>query len=167
MKVIENKKLFGKINLMDLLIILALLIVGLVAYKVVFKSETAVTIGAKYFTTTCTIKLEELPVGASTYLEAGADVYDNETNVYIGKLVSATSGDYVKIIANKETNEFVETKVPNKETVYVTVEVNVSDQGADLITANNYYVKVGKYVNIRSKNFAGGGYVTLIEREAK
>ena len=167
MKIIENKKLFGKVNLMDIIIIAVILVAGIIVYNIVFSSETSVNVGAQYFTTTCTIKLDDLPVGASEYLLTGADVYDNETNVYIGKLIEAKSGDYNMIKTNYEAGEFVETKVPNRETVYATVEVAVSDQGADLVTANNYFIKVGKYVSIRCQNFAGGGYITFVDREAK
>lgn len=167
MKIIENKKLFGKINVMDILLLLIILIIGIIAYKVVFQSETAVSIGAKYFTTTCTLRLDGMPKGSSKYLQVGADVYDNETNVYIGKLVEAKSGDYVSIRTNHETESFVESKIPNQETVYLTLEVSVSDQGADLVTANNYYIKVGKAISIRSNQFAGGGYITTIDREGK
>jgi len=165
MKIIENKKLFGKINMMDIALLLVILVVGLVAYKVVFKSETAVSLGAKYFTTTCTMRLDALPEGASEYLEIGADVYDNETNTYIGKLVAAQSGDYATIRTNKENSTFVATKIPNQESVYLTVEVSVSDQGSDLITADNYYIKVGKAISVRVANFAGSGYITTIARE--
>lgn len=167
MKIIENKKLFGKINLMDILLLAIILVAGVVIYNVVFSSETTVNIGAQYFTTTCVIKLDDLPVGASEYLLSGADVYDNETNVYIGKLVESRSGDCITIRQDKETKKFVESKIPDKESVYMTLEVNVSDQGADLVTANNYFIKVGKYVSVRCHNFAGGGYITFVDREAK
>ncbi|MBO5142557.1 MAG: DUF4330 domain-containing protein [Clostridia bacterium] len=167
MKVIENKKLFGKINLMDVLILIVIFAVVAIGYKVVFKSKTTVNVGAKFFTTTCIMKIEDMPIGSTNYLNVGADVYDNETNVYIGKLIDFKSGDYNVIKANKETNEYVEVKIPNKENVYLTIEVDVSDQGADLVTSNNYYVKVGKYLSIRSSNFAGGGYMTFVDREAK
>ena len=165
MKIIENKKLFGKINLIDILIVIVFLVAALVVYKVLFESETTVSIGAKYYTTTCTIRIEALLEGASQYLEIGAPVYDNETNVYVGKLLDARSGDYKVIKVNQETDEFIEVAMPGYETIYATVEVNVSDQGADLITADNYYIKVGKYINLRTGNLAGGGYITTIERE--
>lgn len=167
MKIIENKKLFGKINLMDVILLCIILVIGVVAYKVVFKSETAVSLGAKYFTTTCTMKLDALPEGATEYLDAGAYVYDNETNTYIGRLVEVKSGDYFTTRTNKETNTFINSKIPNQETAYLTVEVSVSDQGADLVTADNYFIKVGKAISIRSGNFAGSGYITTIAREEK
>lgn len=165
MKIIEDKKLFGKINVIDIGIAVVLLIAALLVYRIVFQSETTVSLGAKYFTTTCTLRLDEMPEGASNYLTVGSDVYDNETNVYIGKLVGVTSGDYLTIHTNHETESFVESKMPNQETDYVTLEISVSDEGADLVTANNYYIKVGKAISIRSGNFAGSGYVTKIGRE--
>lgn len=167
MKIIENKKLFGKINLIDILLIIIILVAGILVYNIVFESEATVSIGAQYYTTTCVIRLDNMPVGASEYLKVGADVYDNETNVYIGKLTEASSGDYILVKTNRETNEFVESKIPNKETVYATVKVEVSDQGADLVTSNNYYIKVGKYMSIRCNNFAGGGYINYVDREVK
>lgn len=165
MKIIENKKLFGVINLIDILLIVIVIVVGGVAYKMLFTSDTTVNIGAKYFTTTCVMKVENLPTGASNYLEIGADVYDNETNTYVGKLLDYSVGEYKTVTTNRVTNEFVQAVVPGKETVYLMVEVNVTDQGPDLVTANNYYIKVGKYISIRSNNFAGSGYVTKIDRE--
>ena len=167
MKIIENKKLFGKINVIDIGIILVILVVGTVAYNIVFKGETTAGIGAQYFTTNCMVRIENLPIGASEYLKVGSDVYDNETNTYIGRLKEVTSGDYMVIRTNREMDTFVESKVPGKESVYLTLEVKVTDQGADLITENNYYIKVGKALSIRSSNFAGSGYITTIDREAK
>ena len=165
MKSLKNEKLFNKINVIDILLLVGILIVGIIVYKVVFESETTVGLGARYVTTTCNLRLDGMPEGSSKYLEIGANVYDNETNVYIGKLVDVSSGDYLTIHTNHETETFVESKMPNQETVYLTIEVSVSDQGADLVTSNNYYIKVGKAISIRSKQFAGGGYITGINRD--
>lgn len=164
MKIIENKKLFGKINLIDIIIILVVILAGIVVYNVVFKGETTAGLGAEYYTTTCMAKFEDLPSGAITYLNIGSDVYDNETNMYIGKLKNVTSGDYTKVKQNIENNTFVESKVPGKENVYLEIEVSVSDQGVDLVTNNNYYIKVGKAISIRASNFAASGYITTIDR---
>ena len=164
MKIIENKKLFGKINFLDILIVVVILVVGVFAYKKLFTEGGKVSIAAKYETTTCTIKVDNAPVGSDKYLKIGADVYDNETNTYIGKLVSYEVDDYYTIRENKEAGEFVKVAVPDLISCYLKVEVSVSDAGGDLITNNNYYVKVGKKVDARCYNFAGSGYITFIER---
>ena len=167
MKIIENKKLFGKINIIDIIIVLIILVVGIGVYSIVFKDETSNTIGKQYFKTICIAKLENMPAGSSEFLKIGADVYDNTTNTYIGKVKEISSGEYIKIEENYETNTFVETKVPNKETVYVTIDVNVADQGSDLVTDSNYFVKVGKDLHLRSSNFGGFGYIISIDRGDK
>ena len=41
MKIIENKKLFGKINLIDILIVIVFLVAALVVYKVLFEKPFA------------------------------------------------------------------------------------------------------------------------------
>ena len=143
---------------------MVILVVGVVAYNIIFKEEATVGLGAQYYTTTCTVRFEGMPEGASEYLSAGCDVYDHETNTYIGKLKNVSSGDYLAIRTNHETNTFVESKVPGKENIYATFEVSVSDQGADLVTSNNYYIKVGKSISIRAANFAASGYITTIDR---
>ncbi len=165
MKLIEHGKLLGKINVVDILLVAIVAIVCLVAYRVVFQKDTTVAIGAKFVTTTCEARLDGMPVGSSKYVSVGAPVYDNETNVQIGTLKSVKVGDYTRVTVNHETNEFVEVKVPDKENVYLTIEVDVSSQGPDLVNANNYYVKIGKPVNIRNGSFAGSGYMIALERE--
>ncbi len=164
MKIIENKKLFGKINFLDILIVVVILVVGVFAYKKLFTEGGKVSIAAKYETLTCTIKVDNAPVGSDKFLKIGADVYDNETNTYIGKLLEFNTDDYYTTRENKESGEFVKVAVPEKISCYLKVEVSVSDAGGDLITGNNYYVKVGKKVDARCNNFAGTGFITLIDR---
>ena len=153
-----------KINFLDILIVIVILVVGVFAYKKLFTEGGKVSIASKYETTTCTIKVDSCPVGSDKFLEVGADVYDNETNVYIGKLLSYETDKYYTTRENKESGEYVKVEVPEKITCYLKVEVSVSDAGSDLITANNYYVKVGKMVDARCKNFAGSGWITIIDR---
>lgn len=164
MQLIENKKLFGKINLIDIIIILVVLLAGILVYNIVFKGETTTSAGAEYYKTTCTVKFENLPLGASTYVTVGNKAYDIETNAYIGTVKKVSSGDYTKINPNIQNNTFVESKIQGKENVYLEIEINVSDQGADLVTSGNYPVKVGKATSIRAGNFAANGYFITIDR---
>lgn len=164
MKLIENKKLFGKVNIVDILLVLIVLVVGLVAYKKIFSSESSISIGAKFYKTNFVMRVDSVPTNLINYLEEGSEVYDNESNVYIGKLLSFYSGDYEVECADRENDTYVKTTVPNKNSVYLKVEAEVADNPGDLITANNYYVKVGKYLSVRAKNFAGSGYIIEVDR---
>ncbi len=164
MKLIEDKKLFGKINIVDIVLLLIILVVGIVGYKKIFTNDSNVSIGAKYYKTDFTLKVSSVPESLVKYLETGVDVYDNETNSYIGKVVSFSSGECLVNKINLNTNEYVLTETPEKINIYLVVEVEVADTDGDLINANNYYVKIGKYINVRAGKFAGGGYITEITR---
>lgn len=164
MKLFENKKLFGKINILDILIVVVVLVVGGFAYFKLFGEDGKMSIGGKYVDTVCEIKLDGVHLGMDKYIEVGSEVYDNETNVYIGKVVSFTSGDYITTRQDNVNNKYVRETVPGKESVYLNVAISVADTGPDLINENNYYIKVGKRLDIRAKNFAGSGYITDIQR---
>ena len=164
MKLIENKKLFGKINIVDIVLVLIILVVGLIGYKKIFTNDSGVSIGAKYYKTNFLLKIESVPASIFNYLEEGVDVYDNETNTYIGKLTSFYSGDAMVKKVDLVSNKYVLTKRPEKINIYLNVEVEVADNPGDLINSNNYYVKIGKYINIRSGKFAAGGYIIGVDR---
>ena len=164
MKLIEDKKLFGKINIVDILLVLIILVFGIVGYKKVFTNDAGISIGAKLYKTNFLLKIQSVPEDIYKYLEEGVDVYDNETNSYIGKLVSFYSGDCLVNKIDLTNNQYVLSDTPEKINIFLNVEVEVADNPGDLITANNYYVKVGKYINIRSGKFAGGGYIIGVDR---
>jgi len=165
MKIIKDKKLFGLINIVDILLILIIAVGAFFGYKILFKGDsTSIGLGQKYTSVKYTVRLDNLPEGVSEYINIGDLAYDNETNAYVGKVVSFTSGEFLSSRENNINNEFVLSSIPLRETVYLTIEVDVSDQGADLITANNYYIKVGKPMSVRAGRFAGDGFVSYIER---
>lgn len=162
MKFIKDKKLFGIINSIDILLVVILAIVALIAYKILIGSST--TVSSKYVATTCTIRLENLPKGAYSYINEGDEIYDNETKTFIGKVVSYEVEDYEKVTEDLEDGEYTTSLVPNRERIFLKLNVEVGDFDSDLITANNYYIKVGKQVFLRGPCYAGSGYITFIER---
>lgn len=163
MKIIENKKLFGKVSIFDIIILLVGLVVLIFAYSYLYSSNS-ISVGNTYFTTKFQIRLDNLPVGTNSYIKENDLIYDNETNVFVGKVVDFESREYKKIIEDYENNKYIESVVPDRETVILTLENSVYDAQSDLITANNYYIKVGKELHLRGPSYAGGGYIIQIER---
>ena len=163
MKLIEDKKLFGKINIIDILLVVIIIVGGAFAYTKVFKGDGAVSIGAKYYTTNYLMRVQSVSEDLMNFLEVGTEVYDNETNQYIGKLVSFYSGDCMVDVRNLVDDTYVLSKIPDKVNIYMKIEVSVAEHAGDLINSSNYFVKVGKYVNIRTGKFAGGGYILEID----
>lgn len=163
MKIIKDKKLFGKISVFDVIIAIVGVIIIVFAYNYLYSSSN-MKIGNTYSNVIFKIKLDNLPVGTSEQINSGDLIYDNETNVYIGKVTNYETQEFKKVIKDYENNKYVEAAVPDRETVILTVETSVYDAGADLITANNYYVKVGKELHPRGPSYAGTGYIIHIDR---
>ena len=162
MSFVKDKKLFGKINFIDILLVLIFAIVALIAYKILMGSSA--TISSKYVETTCIIRLENLPMGTHLYINEGDEIYDNETKAYIGKVVSYEVEDYEKVTENLQDGEYTISFVPGKERIFLKLSVEVGDFDSDLITENNYYIKVGKEIFMRGPCYAGSGYITFIDR---
>lgn len=163
MKIIKDKKLFGKISFFDVAIIFIAIVVVIFAYKYLYGSS-GVSVGNTYFTVQFQIKMDNLPVGTNEYIKKGDLIYDNETNVYVGKVVDFNAGEYVKIIQDYNNNAYVQSTVPDRETIILTLETDVYDASSDLITENNYYIKVGKELYLRGTSYAGSGYIIKIDR---
>lgn len=163
MKIIENRKLFGKISVFDVIIILLVIAIGIFAYCYLYSPGNITTIN-KYLTTKFQIRIDNLPIGTNAHISKGDMIYDNETNVYVGKVVEFEVQEYKLMVEDYENNKFVEAVVPNRERIILTLETTVQDAGADLITPNNYYIKVGKDLHLRGPSYAGSGYIIQIDR---
>ncbi|MDR1131836.1 MAG: DUF4330 domain-containing protein [Oscillospiraceae bacterium] len=86
----KNGKLFGKINLIDLLIVLILaVLVTFVALKVVNKSEE----NAGLTQVRISFFAEEVPDYVAAALKEGASVLDSKENVTIGTVERFETGD--------------------------------------------------------------------------
>lgn len=161
MKIIENKKLFGKINVIDILLILIALVIFVVAYMIFGKSTVGTQNSRIYI---FQYEMQNILKQTADSIQVGDKIYDNETNAYIGKVKSVDILQYEQVVANYETNELVSVVVPDKYNAVITIENNLIDEGADLKTEDEYIVKVGKKVYVRGGQYAGSGYIVYIER---
>ena len=161
MKIIENKKLFGKINIFDIIILLIVLV--LTVGVVIFLRNTEKTTNTSN-EKTYMIKLDKVIAGTSEKIKQGDKIYDNEINSFIGEVVSVEKKDYTRVIENYETNELVEANVEEYETLILKLKTDLNDAGSDLKTNNDYVIKVGKQVFLRGPSYASAGYIIQIER---
>lgn len=161
MKIIENRKLFGKINIIDICIILVILAILLFAYLYFGRTTANAMQTEKY---TFQYEMQNVTEQAANSVKVGDKVYDNETNAYIGEVVGVEISEHMVRSVNRETNEFVNSPFPNKYNVVMTIENNLADTGKDLKTVDDYVVKVGKHIYLRGGLYAGSGYIVYIER---
>lgn len=93
----EKGRLFGKINLIDLLVIIVLIaVVAIVIVKFVLPSDD----GGTAQEVTLVLFSDETPEYVVSQLEAGSTVYDSAAGVDIGTLVSWETGDSNSVATN-------------------------------------------------------------------
>lgn len=147
MKVIDEKgRLFGKINIFDLIILLALLIgIGAVGYKVISNKMKPLAP-----TTTYIVTVESLAMPAS-YTEAlkKDDKLYFDNFGYVNAKIVGVSEEPAMITVQTTDGSLIETKSPNLVDVTVELEVIDSHDTPD-IRIGRYAVAVGGKFTVKT-----------------
>jgi hypothetical protein len=108
-----------------------------------------------------TIELGEKEAGFHTNIEPGAVVLDSLKGYDIGRVVQAYALPYREDAPDEEAGIFRRAVVEGLEFTYIEVEAvaQVSDYATSI---GQYDIAVNKEVYVRSKRFAGKGYITAI-----
>ena len=137
---LDNKgRLFGKINIIDLLILL--IIIGAVvgaAYK--FRTASvgqAETIVLKFYA-------EEVSEFVTDAVHVGDDVVDDTKSTYLGKIVDCKVDDSV-VWGMNDKGEYVKTTKPGVNSILITTEVTgtIGNNGT-IINISSLHLSIGK-----------------------
>lgn len=159
----SNKKLFGKINFFDIIIIVLVAIVAIVALTFYYSREKkAVDKGTKM---TYTLELVDSPLGFSKLIHEGDNIKDSTKNFNMGTVIKVEKTPNTKILSDLQNSRMVESETPDKERVVLTVEANVVDTGVDLLVDNQYDIRVGKDIYVKGPRYGGVGYILSVERK--
>lgn len=137
MKFIDEKgRLFGKINIFDFLILVALvLLIGGVGYKVIEnKRESSGQIPTKTYV--FTVKCEAMPDEFADALQKDERIYYDNDGFVNGKVVGVKEVP-AKLMVETDDGRVVETESPTLKDV--TVDIEVADK------LNDPDIKVGRY----------------------
>ncbi len=160
-KKVSETKFKKKFNVLDVIIIAAVLVLGLLAFKFLRKTEviTVPTVEVTY-----TFRSDEQTPYSTEMVDVGSEIYDSVKNYYIGKVVKkedvpATRSDY-----DNDAEIYRSAEVDGKVNLLLTIQVDAMIQGKDIMADNAYDIKVGNQAFLRSKGFAAAGYIVSIER---
>ncbi len=154
----ENKKKF-KINFFDVVIILIVACVGLGVYFFTNKTPAAETKKLTYV-----VELNKTTPGLEDYIRIGDDLTENTKNYNMGKVVSFETVPYSKITPDYENNTFVESVDPYYNSVFITVEANVTETASSYAVDGQYIVRAGTEVFVKGEGYAGEGYIVKVNR---
>lgn len=158
----KNGKLFGKVSIIDLLVLLVI-IVSVIGVYLRFTSTTEVVKveSEKFSYEVCIEGVREYTIEGLKQL---GKVYDKETKEDLGEITEVVS---VEKVTNTEINsrgEVIESESPDKYVVVIKIETdgNVGDNG--YYTSTNRSIGVGGELSVESKYVSTMGRITKIEK---
>jgi hypothetical protein len=144
---VKDGKLFGKINLIDLLVIL--LIIGVVAGTVYRFSSPEATVSPNkqidYL-----LKIEGVRPFTEKFYEVGLDCYDNKTGTFIGEIAGVRVEPYESLGLNSD-GTMTRVAHPTYVTIYVSVWVNGRETNNSLYANESFTVKAGGKIDLATK----------------
>ncbi|MEE0943881.1 MAG: DUF4330 family protein [Clostridia bacterium] len=136
-----------KFNIIDVIIVAVIILA--VAAAVVLKSGGGSDMEKN--TKTVTLELVEKRVGFSKNVIVGDKVTEKVKKVQIGKITGVEARPAEKNSYDRITGEAAIINIPEREDVYVTMEIDGSAE-----------VYVGKQLSVITKHFSGSGFVVAV-----
>lgn len=144
----KNGKLFGKISIIDLLVVVLVIILAAGVY-LRFSGNNAdqFVTGETYH---CIVRVENVRTYTIDALSKGGKVYDSSTKEYIGTIEGVTSepGSAAMTLADGSR---VMAPMENRYHAYVTIAFDGKESGDGYYTAANQQISVGGTLQMRSK----------------
>lgn len=158
MALIDGKgRLFGKINIVDLLIVLLIASIAGGVYFVFFGGADKQVVE-----TTKVVYDFEITNVNKDFVDAitpGDPIRDNIRGSELGTVVSKESRNATMLNEDLINGRYVIADVPNAYDVVITIEANANITPANIIVGGAE-VKVGKKFSIKGKGYANQGFVT-------
>ncbi len=156
----KQGKLFGKVSIIDILAIVAVLVLIIGVYmRFVKPDDTGVDTGASSSVFEYDIDVNTVRIGTVEALKAGGPVTDLSTKEEMGEIVSVTERPAydAHIMAD---GSYRNAEVPDRYDVTVTVRVNGKISADGFYTKQNKQIAPGSHYNFTSKLASTSGTVS-------
>lgn len=155
-------KIFGKFGVVDIFIGIA--IIGIVVFLnwlsvPASSNATASEENIKKYI----IEIKGIDEGLSSKLQVGEEIYDSLKGSSIGHVVAVEEKPYEIFADDVENKEFILSPVEGLSTCNITVEAQVVES-SNATNVGSFQLMVGTQVYVKTKNFAGNGYIIMLER---
>lgn len=145
----KDGKLFGKISIIDILVILVIVIAAFGVYTRFFMGNEKVETASSRIE--YTMKVSEVRQGTVDALKNfKGEVYDDTTKEFLGEITEVTYRDAVKAV-EMATGELKDSVIPERYDAFVTIRVDGKINASGYYTANNQPIAAGSNVVIYSK----------------
>lgn len=144
----KEGKLFGKVSIIDIFVVIVIVIAAFGVYTRFFTVNEKVTVTQQQIE--YRLKVTKVRQGTVDALSKLGPVYDSTTKEYMGELVAVETEDCYeeqKLADGTLSNS----KIPDRMNVIITVRVNGSTSSTGYYTSDNKYLAAGSGFVIATK----------------
>lgn len=168
MKVIDRQgRLFGKLSIIDLLIVAVVVAALMVFYMFFVKGTSQIQVVGDKHTVTYTVEVKNVNEAFTKQPQIGQNLFNSSKNTYIGKVVGIEVLPDDDVHQNYETGSHELIDEVDEYKVLITAEGEATiDDRFTLIGSQK--IRVGEQLPVKGKGYAGLSYiveVTLPELE--
>ena len=167
----KNGKILGFIHIIDIL--MAILLIALIFGAVQFAIPREVSARTGDVLLRYTIELGERvgedgrrrlsPAGFHENIQIGEPIFDGIMGQEIGRIVNVYALPFQVDVFDEESRTFVRAYVDGLEYVYIVVEAHAQVNNYETLIGH-FSVGVGRPAFIRSKYFAGEGFIIAVDK---
>ncbi len=153
-----------KINVFDVLIIALAIIAGFLVLRLSNADGGAAVLSAGApVTVRYTLEISDMPENAAKSIEPGDSLSEATEKRFIGTVVSAEYGPYMTTSKDSYTGDLILTRMPNRFTATIEVELSVVDTGSEL-NSSGFILRANATPSVQGPGYYGLGLITAIER---
>lgn len=156
----KNGKLFGKISIIDIIVVVCIVVLAFGIYAKFTSSSDAVS-SSERANIEFVYKVKSVRDYTVKGFEKGGSFYDSDTKEYMGEVVGVTAEPAIMDV-NLVDGTYKNVEVPDKFDAYVTVRVNGKYNSLGYYTTDNKYIGAGSTLNAWSKFTNTGGEIVAV-----
>lgn len=157
----KKGKLFGKINIIDLLFLI-ILIVAVVGGISRFK-DSAISVESTS-KGRMTFLVDEVRMPTAENITEGQELYSYDKGTYMGKIAGKTVKPFEDAVEYE--GQWVNAPVPDKYVVYVDVDVDIKESDKSYVVGGEE-IRVGNEYRVKTKTSAFTGICVGIKKDGK
>lgn len=153
-----------KFNLFDIVVVLLIIVCAFVAYKVVIKDDTPITVNAVQQDVDFVFEIKSAEQELVNSIAMGDVLYSTSNDELVGTITGLEFSATDEITVNSLTGEYSKDVYEGKQNILISVK-GVADSIDDkhIIIAENK-LKIGSMIYLYGNNYAISGYVVKINR---
>lgn len=157
----EKGRLFGRINILDFLIIAAILVALVWFGYAKFGRDLGGDIASREKNIEITIIVPGIRPTTVEAIKNSSRMFEFKTGAYVGDVVEVSS-EQAEIWLIQEDGRWIKTTSENKVDAYVTIR-GLARIGQDVITMNGVEVRVGSSIGLKSQLAVFNGHIMSMD----